>query len=147
MAQKDKIKELVGGSLNIYNTKVSEKLDTLEKKNKEQNHKINILTNELDNDYLTKTEEGSVISLDHSKEGMVYIDSLEGNTLVNYCTDGSKELALNGDIDVEGINITLTEGADDGLIDVYLEGNTLVNYALEEVVLVDTFKANQSLCS
>ena len=147
MAQKDKVKELVGGSLNIYHTKVSEKLDTLEKKNKEQNHKINILTNELDNDYLTKSAEGSVISLEHSKEGMIYIDELQGNTLVNYCTDGSKELALNGDIDVEGINITLTEVADDGLIDIYLEGNTLVNYALEEVVLVDTFKANQSLCS
>ena len=56
MAQKDKVKELVGGSLNIYHTKVSEKLDTLEKKNKEQNHKISILTNELDDDYLTKTE-------------------------------------------------------------------------------------------
>ena len=127
MAQKDKVKELVGRSLDSYHTKTLQQMDRIERKNKEQNHKINILTNELDNDYLTKTEEGSVISLDHSKEGMVYIDSLEGNTLVNYCTDGSKELTLNGDIDVEGTFVTTTEGVDNGLVDIMCEGNTLVN--------------------
>ena len=127
MAQKDKVKELVGRGLDSYHTKALQQIDRIEKKNKEQNHKINILTNELDNDYLTKTEEGSVISLDYSKEGMIYIDSLEGNTLVNYCSDGSKELTLNGGIDVEGTSVTLTEGADDGKVDVMCEGNTLVN--------------------
>ena len=127
MTQKDKVKELVGRGLNSYHTKSLQQIDRIEKKNKEQNHKISILTNELDNDYLTKTEEGSVVSLDHSKEGMVYLDELQGNTLVNYCTDGSKELTLNGDIDVEGIFITTTEGVDNGKVDVLCEGNTLVN--------------------
>ena len=47
--------------------------------------------------------------------------------MVNYCTDGAKELTLNGDIDVEGNFVTTTEGADNGLVDVTLEGNTLVN--------------------
>lgn len=127
MAQKDKIKELVGRGLNSYHTKALQQMDRIEKKNKEQNHKISILSNELDNDYLTKTEEGSVISLEHSKEGMVYLDELQGNTLVNYCTDGSKEMTLNGDIDVEGISVTTTEGVDNGKVDVMCEGNTLVN--------------------
>ena len=127
MTQKDNVKQLIGKSLNAYNNKVLQQIDRIEKKNKQQNHKISMLTNELDNDYLTKTEEGSVISLEHSKEGMVYIDSLEGNTLVNYCTDGSKELTLNGDIDLEGTFVTTTEGVDNGLVDVYCEGNTLVN--------------------
>ena len=127
MAQKDKVKELVGRGLGSYHTKALQQMDRIEKKNKEQSHKISILTNELDNDYLTKTEEGSVISLEHSKEGMVYLDELEGNTLVNYCTDGSKELTLNGDIDVEGTNVTITEGVDNGKVDVVCEGNTLVN--------------------
>ena len=86
MAQKNKVKELVGRGLNSYHTKALQQMDRIEKKNKEQNHKISILSNELDNDYLTKTEEGSVISLEHSKEGMVYLDELQGNTLVNYCT-------------------------------------------------------------
>ena len=130
MTHKNKVKELVGGGLNAYHTKALQQMDRIEKKNKEQNHKISMLTNELDNDYLTKTEEGSVVSLEHSKEGMVYIDSLEGNTLVNYCTDGSKELTLNGDIDLEGTFVTTTEGVDNGLVDVYCEGNTLVNLKL-----------------
>ena len=127
MAQKNKVKELVGRGLNSYHTKALQQMDRIEKKNKEQNHKISILSNELDNDYLTKTEEGSVISLEHSKEGMVYLDELQGNTLVNYCTDGSKEMTLNGDIDVEGSFVTTTEGVDNGKIDVLCEGNTLVN--------------------
>ena len=127
MAQKTKVKELVGRGLDSYHTKSLQQIDRIEKKNKEQNHKISILSNELDNDYLTKTEEGSVISLEHSKEGMVYLDELQGNTLVNYCTDGSKELTLNGDIDVEGTFVTTTEGVDNGLVDVACEGNTLVN--------------------
>ena len=63
MAQKDKVKELVGRGLGSYHTKSLQQMDRIEKKNKEQSHKISILTNELDNDYLTKTEEGSVISL------------------------------------------------------------------------------------
>lgn len=127
MAQKDKVKELVGRGLHSYHTKALQQIDRIEKKNKEQNHKISILSNELDNDYLTKTEEGSVISLEHSKEGMVYLDELQGNTLVNYCTDGSKEITLNGDIDVEGTFVTTTEGVDNGKVDVMCEGNTLVN--------------------
>lgn len=134
MTQKDKVKELVGRGLDSYHTKALQQMDRIEKKNKEQNHKISILSNELDNDYLTKTEEGSVISLDHSKEGMVYIDSLEGNTLVNYCTDGSKEMTLNGDIDVEGTFVTTTEGVDNGKVDVSCEGNTLVNIANDKTV-------------
>lgn len=127
MAQKDKVKELVGRGLDSYHTKALQQIDRIDKKNKEQNHKISILSNELDNDYLTKTEEGSVVSLEHSKEGMVYLDELQGNTLVNYCTDGSKEMTLNGDIDEEGTFVTTTEGVDNGLVDVACEGNTLVN--------------------
>ena len=127
MSQKDKVKELVGRGLNSYHTKALQQIERIEKKNKEQNHKISILTGELDKDYITKTAEGSVISLDHSKEGMVYLDELQGNTLVNYCTDGSKELTLNGDIDAEGTFVTTTEGVDNGKVDVMCEGNTLVN--------------------
>ena len=150
MAQKDKVKELVGRGLDSYHTKALQQMDRIEKKNKEQNHKINILTNELDNDYLTKTEEGSVVSLEHSKEGMVYLDELQGNTLVNYCTDGSKELTLNGDIDVEGTFVTTTEGVDNGLVDVICEGNTLVNLAniknIYENTNLTSYYADGTIC-
>lgn len=134
--RKDKIKELLGRNLDSYHTKAKQLLTDIEKKNKEQNHKISVLTNKLDNDYLTKTEEGSVISLDYSKEGMVYLDELQGNTMVNYCTDGSKELTLNGDIDVKGTFVTTTEGVDNGLVDVMCEGNTIVNIQTQHVGLI-----------
>ena len=127
MTHKSKIKELVGRGLNSYHAKALKQIDRIEKKNKEQNYKIGNLVNELDNDYITKAEEGSVISLEHSKEGMVYIDELEGNTLVNYCADGSKELTLNDEIDTEGINVTLNNTIDNGIVDISLEGNTMVN--------------------
>ena len=88
------------------------------------------------NDYITpsmeKVDQGSVISL--PEEGYINIDSVEGNTLVNYCTDGAKELTLNGDIDVEGNSVTVTEGVDGGLVDVALEGNTLIVNADGDVV-------------
>lgn len=144
MAQRDKIKELVGRGLNSYHTKALQQMDRIEKKNKEQNHKISILSNELDNDYLTKTEEGSVVSLEHSKEGMIYLDELQGNTLVNYCTDGSKEMTLNGDIDLEGTFVTTTEGVDNGKVDVMCEGNTLVN--LNELSKCRNYKSESGLC-
>ena len=50
MAQKDKVKELVGRGLNSYHTKALQQIERIENKNKEQNHKINILTGELDKD-------------------------------------------------------------------------------------------------
>ena len=71
--------------------------------------------------------EESVIHLIDSKNGRVEIKELEGNTLVNYVQDGAKELTLNGDIEAEGTNVTLTDTVDNGLVDVACEGNTLVN--------------------
>ena len=142
MAQKDKVKELVGRGLHSYHTKSLQQIDRIERKNKEQNHKISILTNELDNDYLTKTEEGSVVSLEHSKEGMIYLDELQGNTLVNYCVDGSKELTLNNEINVQGTNVTLTDLIDNGKVDVVCEGNTLVNLSNHFIDKEKTFTLN-----
>ena len=66
MTHKSKIKELIGMSLRSYHIKVLQQIDRIEKKNNEQNHKIDILINGLDYDYLNKTEEGSVVSLEHS---------------------------------------------------------------------------------
>lgn len=76
-------------------------------------------------DYITpsiedKVDKGSVISI--PEEGYINIDSIEGNTLVNYCTDGAKELTLNGDIDVEGV---------DNVYNVIIKPNTLYTVALD----------------
>ena len=48
MTRKDKIKELVGRSLTSYHTKALNQIDRIEQKNKEQSHKISVLTSKLD---------------------------------------------------------------------------------------------------
>ncbi|MEG2246295.1 MAG: hypothetical protein RSC84_02500 [Peptostreptococcaceae bacterium] len=131
------------------NTNQDNKISDIEYVNIEQDNKIGRVVNrqdrqqtQLDILYRTTldgrheiTEEGSVVSLPYSKDGVVEIVGLEGNTLVNYCTDGAKEMTLNGDIDVEGTFITTTEGVDNGQVDVLCEGNTLVNLSKNPYVM------------
>lgn len=80
------------------------------------------------------TVEGNVITLDDCQDDeVIQLSEIQGNTLVNCCKDGSKELTLNGDIDTSGYNnVTLTEGVDGGKVDVALEGNTMVNVCDQE---------------
>lgn len=113
----------VEGSVDNHETRIA----TNEKYVKTHDILVDALYKETLDDRITITEEGSVVSLHQSKEGMIKIEELQGNTLVNYCTDGSKELTLNGDIDAEGVSVTTTESVDGGKVDVMCEGNTLVN--------------------
>ena len=130
---KEEQKWLLGESLNQYDRSLKEELNKVEKRNREQNHKISALINAFDDDYIKKEEENTNISLDYSKEGIVIVDDIKGNTLVNNVKDSNKELVLNGDIDTQGINnITITEGVDGGKVDIALEGNTMVNVCDQE---------------
>lgn len=80
------------------------------------------------------TVEGNVVTLDDCQDDeVIQLSEVQGNTMVNYCKDGSKELTLNGDIDTSGYNnVTLTEGVDGGKVDIALEGNTMVNVCDQE---------------
>ena len=80
------------------------------------------------------TVEGNVITLDDCQDDeVIQLSEIQGNTMVNCCKDGSKELTLNGDIDTSGYNnVTLTEGVDGGKVDISLEGNTMVNVCDQE---------------
>ena len=80
-------------------------------------------------------EEGNVLSLIESKYGVLTVDELQGNTLVNYCKNGSEELTLNNEINVQGTNVTLTDTVDNSKVDVVCEGNTLVNLMEEEATI------------
>ena len=125
---KNEQKKFLGETLNQYDKALDKAINQLDKKNREQNHKISSLVNSFDNEYLEKDVEGNMTTLENSKDGMVIINEIQGNTEVNYCKDGEKELILNGDIDTQGKSfVTLTEGVDGGLVDVSLEGNTEVN--------------------
>ena len=125
---KNEQKKFLGETLNQYDKALDEAINQLDKKNREQNHKISSLVNSFDNEYLEKDIEGNMTTLENSKDGMVIINEIQGNTEVNYCKDGEKELILNGDIDTQGESfVTITESVDGGLVDVSLEGNTEIN--------------------
>ena len=79
-------KELLGKSLNSFHRKTG--LTQLEENNKMQDGILNGILSQVDDAYIEKTEQSNVIHLDGSGDGVVVLDSIEGNTMVNYiCMD------------------------------------------------------------
>lgn len=74
-------KELLGKSLNSYHRRTG--LSQLEKNNEMQDGILNGILSQVDDAYIEKTEQSNVIHLDGSGDGVVVVDSIEGNTLVN----------------------------------------------------------------
>lgn len=74
-------KELLGKSLNSFHIKTG--LPQLERNNEMQDGILNGILSQVDNAYIEKTEQSNVIHLDGSGDGVVVLDSIEGNTKVN----------------------------------------------------------------
>ena len=96
----------------VNNTRIDNlenKVNVLEPKvlqNEKDIKKQGVLVNALFDltETISITEEGNAISLLQSKDGTVMIEGLEGNTLVNYCKNGSEELILTEEEQEEGYN-------------------------------------------
>ena len=115
-------------AIEVKNQEQDDRLLDIEKVNKRQDMDLKCLFAESKNNIIDVTGEGNSIYLQNSTTGYTLIDEIKGNTLVNCNKEPDKELILNGNINTSGDNnITITEGADGGLVDVALEGNTLVN--------------------
>ena len=71
-------KELLGKSLNSYHRRTG--LTQLEKNNEMQDGILNGILSQADDAYIEKTEQSNVIHLDGSGDGVVVLDSIEGNT-------------------------------------------------------------------
>ena len=82
-------KELLGKSLNSFHRKTG--LTQLEKNNEMQDGILNGILNgilsQVDDAYIEKTEQSNVIHLEGSGDGVVVLDSIEGNTMVNLLKD------------------------------------------------------------
>ena len=78
-------KELLGKSLNSFHRKTG--LTQLEKNNEMQDGILNGILSQVDDAYIEKTEQSNVIHLDGSGDGVVVLDSIEGNTMVNLLKD------------------------------------------------------------
>ena len=76
-------KELMGKSLNSFHRKLG--LTQLEENNKMQDGILNGILSQVDDAYIEKTEQSNVIHLDGSGDGVVVVDGVEGNTMVNLC--------------------------------------------------------------
>ena len=74
-------KELLGKSLNSFHRKTG--LTQLEKNNEMQDGILDGILSQVDDAYIEKTEQSNVIHLDGSSDGVVVLDSIEGNTMVN----------------------------------------------------------------
>lgn len=74
-------KELMGKSLNSFHRKLG--LTQLEKNNEMQDGILDGILSQVDDTYIEKTEQSNVIHLDGSGDGVVVVDSIEGNTMVN----------------------------------------------------------------
>ena len=74
-------KELMGKSLNSFHRKTG--LTQLEKNNEMQDGILDGILSQVDDAYIEKTEQSNVLHLDGSGDGVVVLDSIEGNTMVN----------------------------------------------------------------
>ena len=74
-------KELMGKSLNSFHRKTG--LTQLEENNKMQDGILDGILSQVDDAYIEKTEQSNVIHLDGSGDGVVVVDSIEGNTITD----------------------------------------------------------------
>ena len=80
-------KELLGKSLNSFHRKTG--LTQLERNNEMQDGILDGILSQVDDAYIEKTEQSNVIHLDGSGDGVVVLDSIEGNTMVNHINSQS----------------------------------------------------------
>ena len=78
-------KELLGKSLNSFHRKTG--LTQLERNNEMQDGILDGILSQVDDAYIEKTEQSNAIHLDGSGDGVVVLDSIEGNTMVNLLKD------------------------------------------------------------
>lgn len=78
-------KELLGKSLNSFHIKTG--LTQLEKNNEMQDGILDGILSQVDDAYIEKTEQSNVIHLDGSGDGVVVLDSIEGNTMSDSILD------------------------------------------------------------
>ena len=81
---KEKMKQLIGKSINKYNTQhVKDIVSELKFKEQYQGRIIDCMVGEVDDNYIETPEtDSSIVKLEHSKEGIVKIPSIKGKTML-----------------------------------------------------------------
>ena len=130
-------KELLGKSLNSFHRKTG--LTQLEKNNEMQDGILDGILSQVDDAYIEKTEQSNVIHLDGSGDGVVVVDGIEGNTLINLwefnnLTDGYF-VSNNGDTFTNFFTTNVTKIKPNQkytfiteIVENTLVGNSLINF-------------------
>ena len=132
-------KELLGKSLNSFHRKTG--LTQLEKNNEMQDGILDGILSQVDDAYIEKTEQSNVIHLDGSGDGVVVLDSIEGNTMVNLAT--TKSVTLSGSGSKVISNLTFKQNTKYTLI-FDVDSNTVTDESHEGIYLWFTADATVS---
>ena len=121
---KEKMKQLIGKSINKYNTQhVKDVVSELKFKEQYQGRIIDCMVGEVDDNYIITPEtDSSIVKLEHSKEGVVKIPSIKGKTIL-VDADGNET-----DTPAEGCRLVSVGEEDNKLIFLSKNKNFMVNW-------------------
>ena len=121
---KNNLKNLVGQTLNQYYSKVKPTISDLRYKQEYQNRIIECMVGEVDDNYITTPEtDNPIVKLEHSKEGLVKVPTVKGNTIL-VDADGNET-----DTPAEGCKlVSVGESEDNKLIILSKNKNFMVDW-------------------
>ena len=123
---KEKMKQLIGKSINKYNTQhVKDVVSELKFKEQYQGRIIDCMVGEVDDNYIETPEtDSSIVKLEHSKEGLIKVHSIKGKTIL---------------VDADGKE-TDTPGEGCGLVSVGEEDKNLIILSKNKNLLTSKFE-------
>lgn len=141
-------KELLGKSLNSFHRKTG--LTQLEKNNEMQDGILDGILSQVDDAYIEKTEQSNVIHLDGSGDGVVVLDSIEGNTMVNLVnfdyTNGTYLIENSSNNSVMYGKTTLLKPNTVYTIAYHIKGTTPVNVtSVASMFRLDSYKQDGNI--
>ena len=107
------------------------RLNEMDRVNRNQAIAIQGLINEHSDKRISLTEDTHNINLDYATKGILEVDSIEGETLVNV-SDQKDSVAISKAYNVEGTNHIALQGEYDGKARPNIHGNTMVNVSSQK---------------
>lgn len=120
---KEKMKQLIGKSINKYNTQhVKDVVSELKFKEQYQGRIIDCMVGEVDDNYIETPEtDSSIVKLEHSKEGLIKVPSIKGKTIL-VDADGNET-----DIPAEGCRLVSVGEEEDNKLIILSNNKNLFN--------------------
>ena len=116
------LNKVVGKSLDAYHKRMKPTVDELKFKEQYQGRIIDCMVGEVDDNYIDTPEtDAPIVKLEHSKEGVVKIPSIKGNTIL-VDADGNET-----DTPAEGCKLVSVGESEDNKLIIFSKNKNLVN--------------------